>query len=395
MKHIQIGIPSVIQNFPLDFLSQLSTPCSVYEKQSSPSKISDEELKNAPKDIHEFYKWMQHKNRETSVSKPYEVFFSVENEQQWYIILKIRIINDMHQFFKNPKDNKRKRNQSKENQDGEPPVKKTKSNDSTAVDPFKVPNPRVKKNMDVDEQKSPRSKTTNVVLNPKQISKIIKKNINSNQQSSLEKSIYYYIKEHLVKNTLIRGIPGIKDTFVREIDFKWLDDSDPNIENHEIKKNKCFIIETEGTCLKNVLHLPYIDSQRSFSNDVHEMHQLFGVEVASKTLTNEFQEVISFGGTYIDTRHIQLIVDFMTYQGEPNPLSRHNINKNNESILLRASFEETPKVLTEASIFGYEDPIKGITSNMIMGQNMPMGTSMFETMSQQRITSKDIFLNNF
>jgi len=388
MKHMQVGIPSIVQNFPLDFLSQLTTPCSVYENQQD--NLTDDQLRNAPKDINEFYKWFHQKNRETSVSKPYEVFFSVESEQRWYIILKIRVIKDMQKYFKNPKkDKKRKRNFLVD--ENEPASKKSKSNESN--NEFKVPNARPKQAKDDMEIESP--KTNASLLNSKQISKIIKKGINTMQESNLEKSIYYYIKEHLIKNTLIRGIPGIKDAFVRQIDFKWLDDSDSNIENHEIKKNKCYVIETQGTCLKNVLHLPFIDSQRSFSNDVHEMHQLFGVEVASKTLTNAFQEVIGFGGTYIDTRHIQLIVDFMTYQGEPNPLSRHNINKNNESILLRASFEETPKVLTEASIFGYEDPIKGITSNMIMGQNMPMGTSMFETMAQERITSKDIFLNNF
>lgn len=377
MNHIQVNIPSAVKNFPLDFLSQLSTPSNIYtDKQRF-------EPDETPTTIEQFYELFCQRNQKTSVSEPYKVFFSSEHDDRWYVLLKICIIRDMQKHFQQSKQNKKKRPvfQSNESNEDDRPLKKKKDNFQK---PISIPKNSTNKDKFIENN-------IEDTTSHKEISKIIKKTIKTSQESNLEKCIYHYIKEHLMKHTLIRGIPGIKDTFVREVEFKWLDTCDKNIENHSIKNTKCYVIETEGTCLKNVLHLPYIDAQRSFSNDVHEMHTLFGVEVASKTLTNAFQEVISFGGTYIDMRHIQLIVDFMTYQGEPNPLSRHNINKNNESILLRASFEETPKVLTEASIFGYEDPIKGITSNMIMGQNMPMGTSMFETMTNKHITSKDVF----
>jgi DNA-directed RNA polymerase subunit beta' len=49
-----------------------------------------------------------------------------------------------------------------------------------------------------------------------------------------------------------------------------------------------------------------------------------------------------------------------------------------ESFISAASFQETTKVLTEASIAGKVDHLKGLKENVIMGRIIPAGTGMTE-----------------
>jgi DNA-directed RNA polymerase subunit beta' len=65
--------------------------------------------------------------------------------------------------------------------------------------------------------------------------------------------------------------------------------------------------------------------------------------------------------------------------GEPSIATPHllGITKaslNTESFISAASFQETTRVLTEASIEGKVDHLKGLKENVIMGRLVPAGT---------------------
>jgi DNA-directed RNA polymerase subunit beta' len=47
-----------------------------------------------------------------------------------------------------------------------------------------------------------------------------------------------------------------------------------------------------------------------------------------------------------------------------------------DSFISAASFQETTKVLTEASINGARDELRGLKENVIMGRLIPAGTGM-------------------
>jgi DNA-directed RNA polymerase II subunit RPB1 len=55
-------------------------------------------------------------------------------------------------------------------------------------------------------------------------------------------------------------------------------------------------------------------------------------------------------------------------------ISRHGIKKENIGPLAKASFEETTDQLLEASLFGAFDNIKGVSSNIMVGQIPTCGT---------------------
>ena len=135
------------------------------------------------------------------------------------------------------------------------------------------------------------------------------------------------------------------------------------------------------------------------------------IELA-KYLLNEVQEVYRLQGVKINDKHIEVIVrqmmrmvkvvdpgdtDFiveeqverkafehanaqavargeMPAQGDPLILGITKASLSTDSFISAASFQETTRVLTEASIAGKVDSLKGLKENVIMGRLIPAGT---------------------
>ena len=62
--------------------------------------------------------------------------------------------------------------------------------------------------------------------------------------------------------------------------------------------------------------------------------------------------------------------------GEPLLLGITKASLSTESFISAASFQETTKVLTEASISGKTDYLRGLKENVIMGRIIPAGTGV-------------------
>ena len=95
---------------------------------------------------------------------------------------------------------------------------------------------------------------------------------------------------------------------------------------------------------------------------------------------HELTVTISFDGTYVDPRHIMMIVNTMTRGGYIMPLSRHGINRMGTGPLLRCSFEETPDILCDAACFGEVDNGKGVSQNIMTGKVANIGTGLSDIM---------------
>jgi DNA-directed RNA polymerase subunit beta' len=61
---------------------------------------------------------------------------------------------------------------------------------------------------------------------------------------------------------------------------------------------------------------------------------------------------------------------------EPLLLGITKASLSTESFISAASFQETTKVLTEASISGRVDLLRGLKENVIMGRLIPAGTGL-------------------
>jgi len=148
--------------------------------------------------------------------------------------------------------------------------------------------------------------------------------------------------------------------------------------------------------------------------DPHDILRLKGVPELATYVTNEVQEVYRLQGVKINDKHIEVIVRQMLRRAEiKNPgdtkllrgeqLERTRILEENErveakgkipatiepmllgitkaslateSFISAASFQETTRVLTEASVSGKVDRLRGLKENVIVGRLIPAGTGL-------------------
>ena len=150
------------------------------------------------------------------------------------------------------------------------------------------------------------------------------------------------------------------------------------------------------------------------SSNPHDILKIKGEKELAKYLVDEVQEVYRLQGVRINDKHIETIVrqmlrrvrvkevgdtDFLVGEqvekriferaneqmltdgkqpaiAEPLLLGITKASLSTESFISAASFQETTKVLTEASMWGKVDYLRGLKENVIMGRLIPAGTGM-------------------
>jgi DNA-directed RNA polymerase II subunit RPB1 len=113
-------------------------------------------------------------------------------------------------------------------------------------------------------------------------------------------------------------------------------------------------------------------------NGFDEIYNVLGIEAARLAIYNELVEVIEFDGTYINYHHFSVLCDRMTYSSKMISIFRHGINNDNIGPIAKASFEETPEMFLKAARHAELDTLRGISANVMCGQEGYFGTSAFQ-----------------
>jgi DNA-directed RNA polymerase beta' subunit len=197
-----------------------------------------------------------------------------------------------------------------------------------------------------------------------------------NTVNPLDQSDQIYIlknfQDQLLQNVVLRGIKGINKVVLRKI-------VDNVVEHNGVyKKQDIWVLDTIGTNLLEVLGLDYIDNKRTISNDIIEIYDILGIEAARQTIYNELVEVVEFDGTYINYHNYSVLVDRMTFTNKLISIFRHGINNDNIGPIAKASFEETPEMFLKAARHAELDTMRGISANLMCGQEGLFGTSAFQ-----------------
>ena len=199
-----------------------------------------------------------------------------------------------------------------------------------------------------------------------------------NNIESLDQSDEIYLLKttlnDLLNNVIIRGIKNIKKALLRKINDTLIE------ENLNYVKKDEWVLDTVGTNLMDLLSLDFVDSTRTTSNSIIEIYNVLGVEAARQSIYDEFSEVIEFDSTYINYHHLSILCDRMSCNNKLVSVFRHGINNDNIGPIAKASFEETPEMFLKAARHGELDMVKGISSNIMCGQEGYYGTSSFKTL---------------
>ena len=148
--------------------------------------------------------------------------------------------------------------------------------------------------------------------------------------------------------------------------------------------------------------------------DPHEILDILGPSNVYEYIISEIQKVYRLQGVVINDKHLEVIIsrmlckvritdpgdsdffwgeqidryDFMgknenisdsggkPAEGEPVLLGITKASLETDSFISAASFQETTRVLTDASTLGKQDNLKGFKENVIMGNLIPAGTGL-------------------
>jgi DNA-directed RNA polymerase II subunit RPB1 len=166
-----------------------------------------------------------------------------------------------------------------------------------------------------------------------------------------------------------------------------------DMDNGIYKANDRWVIDTVGTNLMDLLAMDTIDVSRTMTNDIQEVFKVLGVEAARQAILNELRDVIEFDGGYIDYHHMGLLCDRMTCNTSMVAVFRHGINNDDIGPLAKASFEETPEMFFRAARHGELDNMRGLSANVMTGQEGFFGTGAFSVvldMAQMIQLKKDV-----
>jgi DNA-directed RNA polymerase II subunit RPB1 len=180
-----------------------------------------------------------------------------------------------------------------------------------------------------------------------------------------------FIEDKLL-DTILTGVDGIGRVYRREVKSELMYDT--SVGGYVPVKQ--FVFDVEGTNLLDLATIPNVDAVRSFSNDVHEVVEVFGIETARVMLYEEFMEV--FKTEFVNYHHMIMLIDAMTYPGYILSVDRFGMSKGDSGVLARSSFEETSKVLFNAAMAGEYDSMKGVSANIMFGQKPPCGTGFVD-----------------
>jgi len=158
-----------------------------------------------------------------------------------------------------------------------------------------------------------------------------------------------------ILKTTVKGVPDIERITLKEENGEWL-------------------IQTTGSNLAKVLGVVGVDKNNVRTNNVFEISGVLGIEAARNALISELKVTLENQGLEVDMRYLMLVSDLMCHKGYLQQIGRHGIAGTKDSVLARAAFEITVPTIANAAKLGEIEELKGITENVIVGSQIPIGS---------------------
>jgi DNA-directed RNA polymerase subunit beta' len=271
-------------------------------------------------------------------------------------------------------------------------------------------------------------KDSEMVLSTHYLPSTVKINLEDNQVITAGEVLAKIPKDLSKTSDITGGLPRVADLFEarKAKDHSILAETSGVISfgNPTKSKDRLIITSKEGEATEMMIHkwrqINVFDGETVEKGDVvsdgpsnpHDILRLLGVEALANYVVKEVQNVYRLQGVNISDKHIEVIVkqmlrkvevldagDSSFVNGETAEYARViDTNKQlkaqskdpviyqrllmgitkaslaTESFISAASFQETTRVLTEASTTGRVDTLQGLKENVIVGRLIPAGT---------------------
>lgn len=178
------------------------------------------------------------------------------------------------------------------------------------------------------------------------------------------------IAEKVAKNVFVHSVSNIDRCSV--IDYNG-DSNTPALQTDGINFKVLWMLSDE------------LDIDRLTTNDINAMLEVYGVESARATIVAEVKSVFDSYGISVNSRHLSLIADFMTFNGGFRALNRIGI-ASSTSPFLKMTFETATKFLVDSCLQGETDYMESPSSRIVLGQVAKVGTGCFDILQNLEVS---------
>lgn len=178
-------------------------------------------------------------------------------------------------------------------------------------------------------------------------------------------------QDSMLNNIVLRGVNGITNVLPRKLQNTTI------LEDGKFQRKDTWVLDTTGTNLLDTLALDFIDSNRTYCNDIKEIFDVMGIEAARQIIYNELSEVMEFADVYVNYHHLSLLCDRMTSTQHMVSIFRSGILNDDIGPISKSTFEVHTEVLLSAARHGEFDHMRGVSAAVMTGQFGYYGTNAF------------------
>ncbi|CAL1540316.1 unnamed protein product [Lymnaea stagnalis] len=190
----------------------------------------------------------------------------------------------------------------------------------------------------------------------------------SYEQSRLQLDVRMLLKK-TIQSAVLHQVKGINQAFLSE-----------EKENGETVLH----LKTEGVNIQEMFKYPEtLDLDKIYSNCIHTIAQVYGIEAANRVIIKEIQNVFGAYGITVDYHHLSLLADYMTSRGQYDAFNRRDFMYNT-SPFQKMTFETTMNFLLDACVLGSVDSLKSPSASLIVGKVVGVGTGCFDILDPLR-----------
>ncbi|KAJ1703655.1 hypothetical protein LUZ63_003434 [Rhynchospora breviuscula] len=171
------------------------------------------------------------------------------------------------------------------------------------------------------------------------------------------------IAQRTAKSIYVRSCKNIERCSVADPETK---DSPPTLQTAGVSFDAFWDLEE------------YLNINQLTTNNIHQMLTTYGVEAARATILQEVGSVFNAYGIGVNKRHLNLIADFMTFDGGYRAMNRIGMGMYSTSPFGKMTFETATKFIVGSAYHGEIDRIESPSASVCLGQTIKMGTGSFD-----------------
>lgn len=187
------------------------------------------------------------------------------------------------------------------------------------------------------------------------------------QSINVDENVKYINEDNIIDTYLDFVTPILLNVKIRGVE------NIANVFYFKDKKDKWYM-ETKGSNFRDIMALPFVDTTTTMTNNMWEIYNTLGIEALRQFLIQEFSSIV--GG--VNSCHIKLLADKMTYNGKIDPVSRYTIRSENAGALSKSSFEEPLDNILKSAVNSDVEHTNSVSTSIMCARMAPIGTGLVD-----------------